>query len=343
MGSLGFLCPFDFDNFKNYVNGVLKGGVPLLLRSRLKCRLEQRSVQPPSTSSSLNMAATTTGAMDESMSHSGMLQAPNANSSGISNDHSVNHAPTTLIGGEHLELLSLNEVVVSRGPSPFLSNLDLYVNDYLITTVQGDGLIISTPTGSTAYAMAAGASMNHPSIPAIIIAPICPHSLSFRPITVPAAVELKISLSPESRTNAWYSIDGRSNNELTSDTQLCITTSEYPLPSICRSDQINDWFEGLAMCLHWNQRQKQLPLNECYMQQQQQQVHQGGAPSVGLNGRSMTASLSQSQLHSSFSTSKSSASSASSSDLHTNKQAAKECNTTTTTTTTSTTRFHLDE
>lgn len=55
------------------------------------------------------------------------------------------------------------------------------------------GLIVSTPTGSTAYAVAAGASMIHPSVPAIMVTPICPHSLSFRPIVVPAGVELKVS------------------------------------------------------------------------------------------------------------------------------------------------------
>lgn len=54
------------------------------------------------------------------------------------------------------------------------------------------GLIVSTPTGSTAYAVAAGASMIHPSVPAIMVTPICPHSLSFRPIVVPAGVELKV-------------------------------------------------------------------------------------------------------------------------------------------------------
>jgi NAD kinase len=56
----------------------------------------------------------------------------------------------------------------------------------------GTGLIVSTPTGSTAYAVAAGASMIHPSVPAIMVTPICPHSLSFRPIVVPAGVELKV-------------------------------------------------------------------------------------------------------------------------------------------------------
>lgn len=57
------------------------------------------------------------------------------------------------------------------------------------------GLIVSTPTGSTAYAVAAGASMIHPSVPAIMVTPICPHSLSFRPIVVPAGVELKVPYS----------------------------------------------------------------------------------------------------------------------------------------------------
>ncbi len=89
--------------------------------------------------------------------------------------------------------LILAQVVIDRGPSPYLSNIDLYLDGKLITSVQGDGLIISTPTGSTAYAVAAGASMIHPSVPAIMVTPICPHSLSFRPIVVPAGVELKVS------------------------------------------------------------------------------------------------------------------------------------------------------
>jgi hypothetical protein len=151
--------------------------------------------------------------------------------------------------------------------------------------------------GSTAYAMAAGASMSHPSVPAIIIAPICPHSLSFRPIVVPAGVELKIALSTDSRHNAWYSIDGRNTTELKPGYFLSITTSEYPLPSICRSDQINDWFEGLAQCLHWNQRQKQLPLNACYYSTTSNSVSQ-----------SLNHSASQSQIHSSFSSSSSTSS-----------------------------------
>jgi NAD+ kinase len=232
MGSLGFLCPFDFENYKEYIDGIIKGNVPILLRHRLRCTLEKLSDYQK---------------LDELILHRNL---------------EINS-----IDDNHLEeWLSLNEIVIGRGSSPYLSNLDLYVNDYLITTVQGDGLIISTPTGSTAYAMAAGASMCHPSVSAIVIAPICPHSLSFRPIVVPAGVKLKISLSVDSRNTAWYSVDGRFTNELKHGYEISITTSEHSLPSICRSNQINDWFDGLANCLHWNQRQKQLPLNECYME-----------------------------------------------------------------------------
>lgn len=156
----------------------------------------------------------------------------------------------------------LNEVVIDRGPSPYLCNIDLFLDGKHITSVQGDGLIVSTPTGSTAYAVAAGASMIHPSVPAIMVTPICPHSLSFRPIVVPAGVELKISVSPDSRNTSWVSFDGRNRQELLHGDSLRVTTSIYPVPSICAQDQISDWFDSLAECLHWNVRKPQKSLDE---------------------------------------------------------------------------------
>ena len=109
-------------------------------------------------------------------------------------------------------LLVLNEVVVDRGPSPYLSNIDLFIDGKHVTSVQGDGLIVSTPTGSTAYAVAAGASMIHPSVPAIMITPICPHSLSFRPIVVPAGVELKVVFSTFRQKHAFKKYRTLDNN-----------------------------------------------------------------------------------------------------------------------------------
>jgi len=74
----------------------------------------------------------------------------------------------------------LNEVVVDRGSSPYLAALECFCDDVHLTTVQADGIIFATPTGSTAYSMAAGGSVVHPGVPSILVTPICPHVLSFR-------------------------------------------------------------------------------------------------------------------------------------------------------------------
>ena len=71
----------------------------------------------------------------------------------------------------------LNDVVIDRGPSPYLSQLELYGNDIHLTTVNADGLVIATPTGSTAYSLSAGGSVVHPQVSAILVTPICPHTV----------------------------------------------------------------------------------------------------------------------------------------------------------------------
>ncbi|XP_071073929.1 NAD kinase isoform X6 [Dasypus novemcinctus] len=222
LGSLGFLTPFTFENFQAQVAQVIEGNAAVVLRSRLKVRVVK-------------------GLRGTAAVQNGVL-APDLEPEG---------------GKQVVQYQVLNEVVIDRGPSSYLSNVDVYLDGHLITTVQGDGVIVSTPTGSTAYAAAAGASMIHPNVPAIMLTPICPHSLSFRPIVVPAGVELKITLSPEARNTAWVSFDGRRRQEIGHGDSISITTSCYPLPSICVRDPVSDWFESLAQCLHWNVRKKQ--------------------------------------------------------------------------------------
>merc|ERR1712018_256526 len=243
LGSLGFLTPFEIDNFEQQITHVLEGHAALAFRSRLRCIVMKK------TDSAANSA-------DENGSKKVLTESVLQTKAG---------SPLKLNfqgGAPMTNLLVLNEVVIDRGPSPYLSNIDLYLDGKLITSVQGDGLIVSTPTGSTAYAVAAGASMIHPSVPAIMVTPICPHSLSFRPIVVPAGVELKITVSPDSRNTAWVSFDGRKRQELMHGDSLHVTTSIYPVPSICSQDQISDWFASLAECLHWNVRKKQKHFDE---------------------------------------------------------------------------------
>ncbi|OXA58107.1 NAD kinase isoform X2 [Folsomia candida] len=244
LGSLGFLTPFLFDNFEEKVTNVLEGNAALTLRSRLKCTLKRRQ----STDATADTGHITSNGQ--------------VSQNGIGIHTSLTNGSNNRSNNSPMNFLVLNEVVVDRGPSPYLSNVDLFIDGKHVTVVQGDGLIVSTPTGSTAYAVAAGASMIHPSVPAIMITPICPHSLSFRPIVVPAGVELKIKISPDSRNTAWVSFDGRNRQELHHGDALSVTTSVYPVPSICAQDQISDWFDSLADCLQWNVRKRQKTFDE---------------------------------------------------------------------------------
>ncbi|KAL5289473.1 NADK family protein [Megaselia abdita] len=247
LGSLGFLTPFQFINFQEQVTNVLEGHAALTLRSRLRCVIVRKSDRLKEVAREKQNCL-----FGSTKINNNLLNSDNTE---IENSISATKKQST-------NILVLNEVVIDRGPSPYLSNIDLFLDGKYITSVQGDGLIVSTPTGSTAYAVAAGASMIHPSVPAIMVTPICPHSLSFRPIVVPAGVELKISVSPDSRNTSWVSFDGRNRQELLHGDSLRVTTSIYPVPSICAQDQISDWFDSLAECLHWNVRKKQKCLDE---------------------------------------------------------------------------------
>ncbi len=104
----------------------------------------------------------------------------------------------------------LNEISVTRGNTEFMVLFDVFVNDVHLTRVQGDGVLISTPTGSTAYNLSCGGSIVHSYANVISVTPICPHSLSFRPIILPGNAKITISLPPEARTDAWVTFDGQS-------------------------------------------------------------------------------------------------------------------------------------
>ncbi|KAJ1952623.1 hypothetical protein EC988_003450 [Linderina pennispora] len=158
--------------------------------------------------------------------------------------------------GESFQVL--NELVVDRGPSPYLSQIELYGDGNHLTTVEADGLCLATPTGSTAYSLAAGGSLVHPEIPAIMVTPICPHTLSFRPMLLPDSMVVRVVLPPDSRNTAWASFDGRHRIELRRGDHIQITASKYPLPTVCASQsQTQDWMASLSRCLNWNERKRQ--------------------------------------------------------------------------------------
>ncbi|KAI3464555.1 hypothetical protein Pfo_021218 [Paulownia fortunei] len=154
----------------------------------------------------------------------------------------------------------LNEIVVDRGSNPYLSKIECYEHDRLITKVQGDGVIVATPTGSTAYSTAAGGSMVHPNVPCMLFTPICPHSLSFRPVILPDSARLELKIPEDARSNAWVSFDGKRRQQLSRGDSVRISMSQHPLPTVNKCDQTGDWFRSLIRCLNWNERLDQKAL-----------------------------------------------------------------------------------
>ncbi|EXJ69429.1 NAD+ kinase [Cladophialophora psammophila CBS 110553] len=152
--------------------------------------------------------------------------------------------------GEQFEVL--NELVIDRGPSAYVSNLELYGDDELLTIVQADGCIFSTPTGSTAYSLSAGGSLIHPSIPAILLTPICPHTLSFRPMVLSDTLALRIAVPHKSRSSAYCSFDGKGRIELRQGDYVTLEASQYPLPTVMTGT--NEWVESVQRALRWNVR-----------------------------------------------------------------------------------------
>jgi NAD kinase len=104
---------------------------------------------------------------------------------------------------------ALNEISISRGSAEFMCRFDIYINEVFLTTVQGDGILISTPTGSTAYNLSCGGSIVHDTSDVVCLTPISAHSLSFRPIILPKSVTIRVVLPQDARTGAWVTFDGQ--------------------------------------------------------------------------------------------------------------------------------------
>nr|XP_010938543.1 probable NAD kinase 1 [Elaeis guineensis] len=154
-------------------------------------------------------------------------------------------------------ILVLNEVTIDRGISSYLTYLECYCDSSFVTLVQGDGLILSTTSGSTAYSLAAGGSMVHPQVPGILFTPICPHSLSFRPLILPEYVTLRVQVPFNSRGHAWASFDGKDRKQLAAGDALICSMAPWPVPTACQVDSTNDFLRSIHEGLHWNLRKSQ--------------------------------------------------------------------------------------
>ncbi|OBZ69503.1 NADH kinase pos5, mitochondrial [Grifola frondosa] len=129
----------------------------------------------------------------------------------------------------------MNEIALHRGSSPHLNTIDVFVDGQHLTEAVSDGLIVSTPTGSTAYSLSAGGPIVHPSLSALVLTPICPRSLSFRPLVFPSSSSITLRISERSRASAGLSMDGQVSHVLSPGESVTVQASLHPIPCINRS------------------------------------------------------------------------------------------------------------
>jgi len=142
----------------------------------------------------------------------------------------------------------LNDVVINKGALARMIQCAIWIDDKEISMTKADGLIISTPTGSTAYSLSAGGPIIQPHIPAIIIAPICPHTLSFRPMVISSESMVKVQLLTGGE-EVYLTIDGQRGNLMKKDDTVEVRCSGLELRLI--SSPKKNFFDLLQEKLRW--------------------------------------------------------------------------------------------
>ncbi|HEY9156479.1 NAD(+)/NADH kinase [Candidatus Binatus sp.] len=143
--------------------------------------------------------------------------------------------------------LALNDVVVGKGPLGGMLQLDVFAGHKAFCSYRADGLIIATPTGSTAYALSAGGPIVFPTVNAIVVAPICPHTLSNRPVVLPDSFEIEIHVKAPDH-DAIFTVDGQESAQLGPTDVIRIHRARHVV-SLIRSAHPN--FEIWRDKLHW--------------------------------------------------------------------------------------------
>jgi NAD+ kinase len=144
---------------------------------------------------------------------------------------------------------ALNDVVVNKWHTARLISIQTYVDDVFVSSQRSDGLIISTPTGSTAYALAGGGPILHPALDAVVLVPICPHTLTHRPIAVPGDSRIRIVLGTHELDEARTTVDGEATTKLAPGDEVLISKSGLSVRLLHPAG--HDYFAVLRAKLHW--------------------------------------------------------------------------------------------
>jgi len=152
-------------------------------------------------------------------------------------------------GASFAEHIVLNDMVITRGSLSRIIEISVSVNGAPVTTVRADGLIIASPTGSTAYNLAAGGPIVHPAVDAMLLTPIAPHTLSNRPIVIPAASNVQVRPVMDERDEVFVTFDGQIGFPLRPNDLLHVTRAPRPLRIVKSAKRT--YFDVLRQKLKW--------------------------------------------------------------------------------------------
>jgi NAD+ kinase len=147
------------------------------------------------------------------------------------------------------EHIVLNDIVVTKAALSRMIEIAVRVDDAAVTTVRADGLIIASPTGSTAYNLAAGGPIVHPAVDAMLLTPIAPHTLSNRPIVIPATCTVQVEPVMEVEDEVFVTFDGQAGFPLRPSDRVEIRRAARPI-RVVRSSK-RTYFELLREKLKW--------------------------------------------------------------------------------------------
>lgn len=158
-------------------------------------------------------------------------------------------AKITTSDGSERSAVALNDIVLQRRATGRMLDFETRIADRYVNTHAGDGMIVATPTGSTAYALSCGGPILEPLLDAVVVVPICPHTLSDRPIVIPSSLNIELKLLYRHNTKADVSVDGHSLGELEPDDSLLISESGNRITLIHPPGY--DYYGILRSKLHW--------------------------------------------------------------------------------------------
>jgi NAD+ kinase len=145
----------------------------------------------------------------------------------------------------------LNDAVVNKSALARMLVLSVHVNDQLVSRFKADGLIIATPTGSTAYNLSAGGPILYPTLETIVVTPICPHALTNRPIVLSLRSEIEVRLESHSE-EVWLTLDGQQGFPLSNEDVVRIRPCSDPVVLV--TDPRRSYFQVLHRKLKWGER-----------------------------------------------------------------------------------------